>query len=223
MNILVIGSKESFSECEQKFGSTNRLTHAGSHAEARRIVNDDEVIFDFAIGENAGGISVYENRNATIFLNATKTTLRHLIDKRAAQLTGNHFFGFNGLPTFILSTILEVSLYHRAENERLQAVCQRLGTDFALVDDQIGLVTPRVIRMIINEAYFTVHEKTASREDIALAMKLGTNYPLGPFEWCKQIGIRHVYELLEAIFNDTKDDRYKICPLLRDEYLQIQR
>ena len=53
-----------------------------------------------------------------------------------------------------------------------------------------------------------------------MAMKLGTNYPYGPFEWCKRIGIKHVYELIEALYDDTQDERYKISPLLKKEYLK---
>ena len=102
---------------------------------------------------------------------------------------------------------------------RLNSIMKDLGSDFLVVDDRVGLVTPRVICMIINEAYYTVQEGTASREDIDIAMKLGTNYPFGPFEWCQRIGVRHVYELLEAVYDDTKDERYKICPLLKKEYL----
>lgn len=88
-----------------------------------------------------------------------------------------------------------------------------------IVDDRVGMVTPRVISMIINEAYYVVQEGTASREDIDLAMKSGTNYPYGPFEWIRRIGIKHIYEVLEAVYEDTKDERYKICPLLKKEYL----
>ena len=75
--------------------------------------------------------------------------------------------------------------------------------------------------MIINEAYYTAQEGTASREDIDMAMKLGTNYPYGPFEWSERIGINHIYELLEAIYDDTHDERYKICSLLKQEYLKF--
>ena len=73
--------------------------------------------------------------------------------------------------------------------------------------------------MIINEAYYTVEEGTATCEDIDLAMKLGTNYPYDPFEWTQKIGIRNVCQVLSAVFENTKDERYTICPLLRKEYL----
>jgi 3-hydroxybutyryl-CoA dehydrogenase len=84
----------------------------------------------------------------------------------------------------------------------------------------VGLVTPRVLSMIINEAFYTCQEKTATAADIDLAMKLGTNYPFGPFEWAEKIGLRQVYQLLEAVYEDTRDERYKICPLLKKEYLR---
>ena len=77
----------------------------------------------------------------------------------------------------------------------------------------------RIISMIINEAYYTVMEGTATKEDIDTGMKLGTNYPMGPFEWAGKWGIANIYELLEAMYLDSKDERYKICPLLKQEYL----
>ena len=56
--------------------------------------------------------------------------------------------------------------------------------------------------------------------DIDKGMKLGTNYPFGPFEWADRIGVKDVYETLEAIWNETKDRRYEICPLLKTKYLK---
>jgi 3-hydroxybutyryl-CoA dehydrogenase len=128
-------------------------------------------------------------------------------------------FGFCGMPTFLNRELLEVSLRFQQDSAELQRICAALHADFVVVDDRVGLVTPRVICMIINEAYYTVQEGTATKEDIDLAMKLGTNYPFGPFEWCGKIGIANVYKLLNAVYIDSTDERYKICPMLRDEYL----
>ena len=71
--------------------------------------------------------------------------------------------------------------------------------------------------MIINEAYFTLEEGTASREDIDLGMRLGTNYPMGPFEWKDAWGIDRVKQLLEALLASTGDERYLVWPLLKQE------
>ena len=108
----------------------------------------------------------------------------------------------------------------RTEDRHIrEAISRKLGFEYNVVEDQVGMVTPRVICMIINEAYFTVQEGTAEKEAVDHAMKLGTNYPFGPFEWAGHIGIGHVYELLEALYDDTRNERYKICPLLKREYL----
>ena len=62
----------------------------------------------------------------------------------------------------------------------------------------------------------------STKSSIDISMKLGTNYPFGPFEWADKIGIKNVYEILENLYNDTKDERYKICPLLKTHYLLKQ-
>ena len=58
------------------------------------------------------------------------------------------------------------------------------------VPDVKGFISPRIVSMIINEAYFTLEENVSTKEEIDIAMKLGTNYPYGPFEWSKKIGLK---------------------------------
>ena len=56
-----------------------------------------------------------------------------------------------------------------------------------------------MISLIVNEAYLAFEEGVSSREDIDIAMKLGTNYPYGPFEWGKRIGLKEIYDLLNTL------------------------
>lgn len=220
MKILVIGEESSFQECKAKLGERHDYSWVGDHSEAEEFIEEQDLIFDFIIDEDPHAFEVYAEKIVTVFFNTCKISLSEL-----AHLAGNSFqcavFGFNGLPTFFNRSTLEVSCWNTKDEPQLKAVCIELGTEHLLVDDRVGLVTPRVILMIINEAYYTVQEGTATREDIDLAMKLGTNYPYGPFEWCNRIGINHVYETLEAIYEDSRDERYKICPLLKKEYLNL--
>lgn len=217
MNILIVGEEHHVAECRAKFGDTHTYTHATNHREAEKFLNSGVVVFDFVLDEDPNQLEVYVNKNTTVFINTAKVSLADTL-QHTARLVAT-VFGFNGLPTFVNRPLLEVSLRKLEDKPALENVCKSLATEFSLIDDRVGLVTPRIICMIINEAYYTVQEGTATREDIDLAMKLGTNYPYGPFEWCQRIGIRHVYELLEAVYNDTKDERYKICALLKKEYL----
>ncbi len=212
MNILVVGHESQAAECRQKFGETHHYEIAAQPTSDS--ISWAEVIFDFLLEEDS--LKRYAKLQTPVFLNTVFTTLASLKKKNPDLLT---VFGFCGMPTFFNRELLEVSLRSTDQRTDLEKICQLLSTDFAVVDDRVGLVTPRIICMIINEAYYTVQEGTASRADIDLAMKLGTNYPLGPFEWCNKIGIEHVYHLLNTVYHDTHDERYKICALLKRDCL----
>ncbi len=221
MKILVIGTEGDFNEFEKKFGLTHELTFDSRYQFHSTFVSFD-VIFDFFVGDEPELFSNYQDHEGlTVFINAPKICLAELSFFQEGELS-NTVFGFNGLPTFIGRDILEVSALEASQHEKLDSVCKAMGTDFEIVNDRVGMVTPRIIAMIINEAFYTVQEGTATKEDIDLGMKLGTNYPFGPFEWLEIIGVRNVYELLEALYEDTKEERYKICPALKASYLIAQ-
>ncbi len=77
------------------------------------------------------------------------------------------------------------------------------------------MVAPRVLFLIINEAFLLMQEGTAKVGDIDTAMKLGTNYPNGPFEWAAKIGLNNIIETLEAMFEETGDLRFKPVDALK--------
>ncbi|WP_442601009.1 3-hydroxyacyl-CoA dehydrogenase family protein [Paenibacillus sp. KN14-4R] len=99
--------------------------------------------------------------------------------------------------------------------EQAAAFFRSLGKNIAVVQDEIGLVFPRVLSLIINEAVFTVMEETATIADIDLAMKNGTNYPYGPLEWADRIGLDEVYAVVCGLHRDLAEERYRPAPLLR--------
>jgi 3-hydroxybutyryl-CoA dehydrogenase len=78
-----------------------------------------------------------------------------------------------------------------------------------------GFIYPRTISMIINEAYFSIEDELASQEDIDTAMLYGVNYPLGPIDWSKKIGLTPIKLLLDDLFEVTHDKRYKLSTKLR--------
>jgi 3-hydroxybutyryl-CoA dehydrogenase len=220
MKILVIGDAVHFEECRQKLGSSHTYQVLREHWEAEKFLETHDITFDFIIDEEPQEFGIYAGKSVVVFLNTCKISLAELLYSAEEKPTCT-LIGFNGLPTLFNREVLEVALARAEDAEKLKAICASLNTSYTRVDDRVGMMTPRVICMIINEAYYTVQEGTASREDIDLAMKLGTNYPYGPFEWCKRIGVKHVYELLDALYDDTRDERYKICPLLKKEYLAL--
>jgi 3-hydroxybutyryl-CoA dehydrogenase len=218
MNILIVGDEINFNECQAKFGQTHHYKRIATHQNDLNLLPNRDLIFDFSTDDNSGRIERYSDNALAVFLNVSKSDLKKMAKAKQPE-TGCLLIGFCGMPTFLNRPVLEISLADAADLPRIQKICRQLQSDFLIVEDKVGLVTPRVICMIINEAYYTLEEGIASRNDIDLAMKLGTNYPYGPFEWCERIGIKHVYELLEAVHRDTQDERYKICALLTQEYL----
>ena len=217
MKILIVGGPAHLEECREKFPD-KELMHAGSHDGAGQFLPSSDVVFDFLIDSTPASFSIYARTGLTVFVNTCMISLAELTGKRQSfECTA---IGFNGFPTLFNRTCLEVAVLDQRDISQLEKVCNALQTDFELVDDRIGLVTPRVICMIINEAFYTVEEGTATREDIDLAMKLGTNYPYGPFEWCERIGLSNVYRLLKALYDDTKDQRYRISPLMKKEFMR---
>jgi 3-hydroxybutyryl-CoA dehydrogenase len=157
-------------------------------------------------------IEHYQKAGGVVLCNS----VNFLLESVRTEKTYPQLFGFNGMTGLISAEGLEVCV-PATSNANDLAVLQSFGIPYHLVDSRVGLVTPRIVLMIINEAYFTVQEGTAEKDAIDMAMKLGTAYPKGPFEWSELIGLPQVVETLEAIFRDTGDDRYKICPLLKKE------
>jgi 3-hydroxybutyryl-CoA dehydrogenase len=221
MKVLVIGDTENTKEFSMKFPDLKasfRHTYDG----IEEILSNHKIIFDFLISDNPEAIELFEQANDSyVFLNTAKTSLAELCFTFGFS-NPEILAGFNGLPGFFNRNVLELAVLKDEFRNNFSDVLREMKTPFIYTEDRVGMVTPRVVCMIINEAYYTLQEKTASKEDIDKAMKLGTNYPHGPFEWCEKIGIRNVYEILEAVYNDTRDERYKICPLLKKEYMHLQ-
>jgi 3-hydroxybutyryl-CoA dehydrogenase len=179
-----------------------------------------DVFLDLDFDDNSYRLQDYlTNTHTTFILGAVKCTL----ESAAVGLNIPQDWkgiGINALPTFLERNTLECTNPYQLAGTSLKELADLLGyPNIEVVGSRVGLITPRVICMIINEAYYTVQEGTANRKDINQAMRLGTNYPKGPFEWCDAMGLQNVYEVLEAMYNDTKDERYKICSLLKQEYL----
>ena len=90
-----------------------------------------------------------------------------------------------------------------------------LGKETVRAKDMPGLIFPRILSLIINEAVRSLDEGVAEAEEIDTGLRLGTNYPLGPLRWADQIGLNEVLAVLEGLQSETGDDRYRPSPLLK--------
>ena len=103
-----------------------------------------------------------------------------------------------------------------------QDLGKALGMEFVFCPDHGGMVTPRVLACMMNEAYRTLDEGVAVAEDIDLGMRYGTNYPRGPLEWSRMIGTKRLVKALDAWHAaanqrnpQATDDVYRVAEGLR--------
>lgn len=83
--------------------------------------------------------------------------------------------------------------------ELAQELFESMGRRVALIEDVPALFLGRVVASIVNEAVCAVEEGVASADDVDLAMRLGTNYPLGPIAWGREIGGDRVARILQRL------------------------
>ena len=176
--------------------------------------------FDREIKFNNLNLILSKNSDSPIVSSSLCITLH---DQLRVVTDPTRLFGIGLYPSFSEAEGIEISNTRFSSQERfsnLMNVMQELGKEVYHVEDRPGMVNLRVVTLIMNEAYQVLQEGTSNREDIDTAMKLGTNYPYGPIEWSERIGLDLVYHILESMYNNFGDDRYRITPLLKEMYLE---
>jgi 3-hydroxybutyryl-CoA dehydrogenase len=127
--------------------------------------------------------------------------------------------GFVALPTLGDARLVELASGRAASSDTLGAAGRHfasLGKHVECVTgDAPGLVLGRIVCQVINEAHFAVGQGIASPEDVDIAMRLGFNWPRGPFEWTSAIGAERVLSVLDALRSELGEERYRAAPLLR--------
>lgn len=92
---------------------------------------------------------------------------------------------------------------------------QGLGLHTARVRPSPVGVLPRIVCQVINECAFAFGEGVGSAQDIDAGMTLGMNYPRGPFAWANMIGMKHVTAVLDILWREYREERYRTAPALR--------
>lgn len=128
-----------------------------------------------------------------------------------------NFVRINGWATFLKRPVAEASIINTSLQTEAEQLLSHFGRTVEWIPDVVGFITPRVVASIINEAFFALEEKVSTVEEIDTAMKLGTNYPFGPFEWGKKIGLHNIYALLAKLSGEKT--RYTPSLLLKQTAL----
>lgn len=105
------------------------------------------------------------------------------------------FIRINAWRGFLGKPIKEI-VVSETQLPMVQQLFTQLNWSYRLVPDVNGMISPRIIALIVNEAWITFDDGISSKEEIDIAMKLGTNYPFGPFEWGNYIGMTNIKSLI---------------------------
>jgi 3-hydroxybutyryl-CoA dehydrogenase len=187
MIIGVIGS-QSQTEILGKKIATQLQFEIRCYSTITDIQSNIDVLFDFAPEQNNDRCSFLSDKTNHLFSNAVTDILT--TDTKS-------ICRFNGWNTFFERPLLEIcDLSSDKKNEKMLTL---LGIPFITAPNTQGLLSAKVVAMIINEAYFALEENVSTKNEIDIAMKLGTNYPYGPFEWSEKIGIHHILRLLQVL------------------------
>ncbi|MFB0616312.1 3-hydroxyacyl-CoA dehydrogenase [Streptomyces sp. AGS-58] len=85
---------------------------------------------------------------------------------------------------------------------------QALGKEVSVIGDVPGMIVARTVARIVDLAHDAVAKGVATEEDIDTAMRLGVNYPLGPFEWDRRLGPGFAFDLLHEMHDRDPSGRY---------------
>jgi 3-hydroxybutyryl-CoA dehydrogenase len=129
------------------------------------------------------------------------------------RVAGMHFF--NPVPVMKLVEIVAGLQTGDETVERIRDVALKLGKTPVVVKDSPGFVSNRIVCPMINEAIFTYEEGIASRDDIDTVMKLGMNHPMGPLELADFVGLDIVLDVLDVLYREFEDPKFRAAPLLR--------
>ena len=131
---------------------------------------------------------------------------------RPEKFMGFHFM--NPVPVMSLVELIRGIATDQETYEACLAVVEKLGKTAASAEDFPAFIVNRILVPMINEAVYTLYEGVGSVKSIDESMKLGANHPMGPLELADFIGLDTCLAIMQVLYNDLSDSKYRPCPLL---------
>lgn len=145
--------------------------------------------------------------------NTSSLSITELSHGLGRPVVGMHFF--NPAPVMKLVEVIAGLTTPREMVDTIVSISKDIGKTPVVVQDSAGFVVNRVLVPMINEAVGIYAEGLASAEDIDTAMKLGANHPMGPLALGDLIGLDVCLAIMEVLYSEMGDSKYRPHPLLR--------
>jgi len=138
--------------------------------------------------------------------------------KNPARVIGTHYF--SPVPAMRLVEVIRGKETSDATADKTVELCKKFGKTPIVVKDIPGFIVNRFLCLLYNEAANMIENGSASAEDIDMAMKLGCNWPMGITEIIDLAGVDVCAFAIEAMYDMTGEDRYKLSPLFEEMMAQ---
>lgn len=184
----------------------------GSAAVVIEAVSENEAVKKAVLAkieENAPEDAVVATNTSTLSVTELAAGAR-----RPERVVGIHFF--NPAPVMKLVEVIRTPKTSDATMAFATDFARTLGKRPVAAADRAGFVVNRILLPMINEAVFALDEGVARAEEIDEAMKLGANHPIGPLALADLIGLDVVRDILDALYREFGDPKFRAAPLLRE-------
>ncbi|WP_029231960.1 3-hydroxyacyl-CoA dehydrogenase family protein [Butyrivibrio sp. VCB2006] len=157
--------------------------------------------------------NIVKNPDCIFASNTSSLSITEIGSGLAKPIIGMHFF--NPAPVMKLVEVIQGANTPDDMVEKIKKISEDLGKTPVQVNEAAGFVVNRILVPMINEGIFVYSEGVSDIQGIDTAMKLGCNHPMGPLELGDYIGLDIVLAIMDVLYSETGDSKYRACPLLR--------
>ena len=163
--------------------------------------------------ELLGRLDAICKESAIFASNTSSLSITEMANGLNHQLVGMHFF--NPVPAMKLVEVIAGANTPAELVEYIKNLSIEIGKTPVVVNEAPGFVVNKILIPYCNEGVCVLQEGVASAEDIDIAMQLGANHPMGPLHLGDLIGWDVILSIMDVLYNETHDSKYRANVLIR--------